>query len=153
MWWRFWRRPRAEKWLALESVAVCFLSVVALRVVGFERWKMLLATSSPGASLTLEASACDKAAIEEVYASVVDMVACNTWGLVTFFRDRLPYGGCSDDGVIRSELWLGVREDGEHTLAHAWVGCHGEMIGEPSLSGSRRFEMVPLVSWPGGVLE
>jgi hypothetical protein len=140
MWLRFWRRPRAEKWLAAESVVVCFLSVVALRVIGFGSWKRLLATSSPGASVRLEASACDEAAIAEGYASVVDMVARNTWGLVTCLPRSLALWWLLRRRGIESELQLGVRKDTGRVVAHAWVVCHGQVIGETEHERYSSFE-------------
>ena len=50
MWLRLWRRPRAEKLLALQSL-VMLLSVIALRIIGFGRWKGILWASSGGPDL------------------------------------------------------------------------------------------------------
>src|SRR5260370_1334361 len=84
MWLRLWRRPRAEKWLAVQALVLCLLSVIALHVIGFGRWKRILWACFGGRNLGPTTSSHGDASTARVYASVVDMVARNTpWGLVT----------------------------------------------------------------------
>jgi Transglutaminase-like superfamily len=132
MWLRLWRRPRAEKSLALQSLVLCLLSVIALRLIGFGRWKGILwAASSGGRNLAATTSARGDVSIAEAYASVVDMVARNTpWGLVTCLPRSLTLWWLLRRHGVESELRIGVRSEGERIVAHAWVVCHDTVVGE-----------------------
>ncbi len=128
-WLRFWRRPRAEKWLALTSFVMCLLSSVALRFVGLARWERILRASSGGWNLQA-ASSSDDLAIAEAHASVVDMVARNSWGLLTCLPRSLTLWWLLRRRGIESELHIGVRKEGARVAAHAWVVYHGIVIGD-----------------------
>lgn len=129
-WLRLWRRPRAEKWLALQSVVLCLLSVIALRLIGFGRWKGILRNSS-GRNLAPTTSSRGDVSIAEAYASVVDMVARNLpRGLVTCLPRSLTLWWLLRRHGVENELRIGVRRDGARIVAHAWVVCYGTVIGE-----------------------
>lgn len=131
MWLRYWRRPRAEKWLAWQSLALSLLSVVALRLIGLGRWKWILSASRRGQTPAVTISSRDDVNVAEAYASVVDMVARNTpWGLITCLPRSLTLWWLLRRHGVESELHIGLRRDGEHLAAHAWVVCHGTAIGE-----------------------
>ena len=144
-WLRLWRRPRAEKWLALQSLVICLISSAALRLVGFRRRERILRASSGGRNL---AAACspDDVAIAEAYASVVDMVARNAWGLVTCLPRSLTLSWLLRRHGIESELRIGVRKDGERLVAHAWVVCHDMVIGETEREQFMSFESAVLAT-------
>ena len=130
-WFRFWRRPRAEKKLVLESLVLSLLSVIALRLIGFRRWKGTLWGSSGGRNPAATTFAPGDVSVAEAYAAIVDMVAKNTpWGLVTCLPRSLTLCWLLRRHGVESELRMGVRRDGEGLVAHAWVVCHGTVIGE-----------------------
>jgi hypothetical protein len=151
MWIRFWRRPTVEKRLALESLVVCLLSVIALRLIGFGAWKRALSLSSRLPSTALGRFACDDIAIAQAYASVVNMVARNTWGLVTCLPRSLTLWWLLRRRGIESELLLGVWKDGERIAAHAWVACHGTVIGEADQQQFLSLQSVTRASKPVAV--
>jgi Transglutaminase-like superfamily len=122
----------------MQSLVVCLLSVIALHLIGFGRWKRILWASSGGGNLGPTTSSHRDASTARVYASVVDMVARNTpWGLVTCLPRSLTLWWLLRQRGIESELRIGVRRDGEHVVAHAWVVCHDTVVGE---SEHERFE-------------
>jgi Transglutaminase-like superfamily len=128
---RLWRRPSAEKWLALQALVMCLLSVIALRIIGFGRWKGALWASSGGRNLAATTFSPGDVGIAGAYASVVDMVARNTpWGVVTCLPRSLTLWWLLRRRGVASELRIGVRRDGECIVAHAWVVCHGTVVGE-----------------------
>ena len=131
MWLRFWRRPRAEKWLAMQSLTMCLLSVIALRLIGFGRWKRILSTAAGDRKLTDKSVHCDDIKVAEVVYAVVDMVARNTpGGLITCLPRSLTLWWILRRQGVGAELRMGVRNDGERIAAHAWVVCNGTVIGE-----------------------
>jgi Transglutaminase-like superfamily len=131
MWLRLWRRPRAEKWLAMQSLVLCLLSVIALRLIGFGRWKGLLWASSGGGKFAARSFSRDHISMAEAAYAVVSMVARNIpWGLVTCLPRSLTLWWLLRRQGIESELRIGVRRDGERIVAHAWVVCQGMAIGE-----------------------
>jgi len=130
-WLRFWRRPRAEKWLAIQSLIVCLLSVIALRVIGFGRWKRILWVSSGGTKLADKGLSREDIKIVEATYAVIDMVARNIPGrLITCLPRSLTLWWILRRYGVKAELRLGVRNAGERFAAHAWVVCHGTVIGE-----------------------
>jgi Transglutaminase-like superfamily len=130
-WLRLWRRPRAEKWLAVQSLVVCLLSVIALHLIGFGRWKRILWASSGGGNLGPTTSSHRDASTARVYASVLDMVARNTpLGLVTCLPRSLTLWWLLRRHGVESELRIGVRRESARIVAHAWVVCHGAVVGE-----------------------
>jgi Transglutaminase-like superfamily len=132
MWLRLWRRPRAEKWLAMQSMVLCLLSVIALRLIGFGRWKGILWACSGGGKLAAGSFSRDDIRTAEAAYAVVDMVARNIpWGLVTCLPRSLTLWWILRRRGVKAELRMGVRRDGERIVAHAWVVCHGTAIGEP----------------------
>lgn len=131
MWLRLWRRPRAQKWLAVQALVLCLLSVIALHVIGFGRWRRILWASSGGRNLATTTSSRGDVGIAEAYASVVDMVARNApWGLVTCLPRSLTLWWLLRRHGVESELRIGVRREGARIVAHAWVVCHGAVAGE-----------------------
>ena len=150
MWLRLWRRPRAEKWLALHSLLMCLLSVIALRLIGLARWTRLLRAVSGDRSLL--APSRDEVTIAEAYASVVDMVARNTyWAFVTCLPRSITLWWLLRRRGIATELQVGVRKNGESIEAHAWVVCHGKVIGETRTSNS--YCLITRICSQGSVLE
>ena len=140
-WLRLWHRPRAEKWLALQSLALSLLSVIALRLIGFRRWKKIIKAASGGLGPAEATSSRRDLRVAESYASVVDMVARNTpWGLVTCLPRSLTLWWLLRRHGIESELRIGVRTDDERLLAHAWVVCGGAVIGEAQQEQYMSFE-------------
>jgi len=131
MWLRFWSRPRVEKWLAMQSLIVCLLSVIALRLIGFGRWKRILWVSSGGTKLADKELSREDIKIAEATYAVVDMVARNISGrLITCLPRSLTLWWILRRYGVKAELRLGVRNAGERFAAHAWVVCHGTVIGE-----------------------
>ena len=131
MWLRFWRRPRTEKWLAMQSLIVCLLSVIALRLIGFTRWKRILWISSGGKKLAEKSLSREEIKIAETSYAVVDMVARNTpWNLITCLPRSLTLWWILRRQGVAAELRMGVRRDSECIVAHAWVACNGVVIGE-----------------------
>jgi hypothetical protein len=117
------------------------LSVIALRIIGFGRWKGALWASSGGRNLAATTVSRGDVGIAGAYASVVDMVARNTpWGLVTCLPRSLTLWWLLRRHGIESELHVGVRRHGEHIVAHAWVVCHGTAIGETEYEEFVSFE-------------
>ena len=138
-WLRLWRRPNVEKWLALQSLVLSLLSVIALRLIGFRRWKRILWISSGGRHLAATTFSRGDVSFAEAHASVVDMVARNIpWGLVTCLPRSLTLWWLLRRHGIESEFRIGVRRDGERIVAHAWVVCHDTVIGETNASSSCR---------------
>jgi len=103
MWLRLWRRPRAEKWLAMQSLVLCLLSVIALRIIGFGRWKGIIWASSGGRNLAATTFSHGDVSIAGAYASVVDIVehpsGCGPRSLTC--------GGCYDDMASRANCASG----------------------------------------------
>jgi Transglutaminase-like superfamily len=145
-WLRLWRHPRAKKWLALQSLVLSLLSVIALRLISFGRWKGILKASSCG-RIAAPTFSRDDVSVAEAYASVVDMVARNTpCGLVTCLPRSLTLWWLLRRHGVESELRIGVRRDGEQLVAHAWVVCHGTVIGETKHEQFMSFESAVLAT-------
>jgi hypothetical protein len=141
MWLRLWRRPKAEKLLAIHALALCLLSVIALRLIGFGRWKRILWLSSGGGELGARSPPRDDIKMAKTAYSVVDMVARNIpWELVTCLPRSLTLWWILRRYGIESELRMGVRRDGEHIVAHAWVVCYGTVIGDTEHEQFASFE-------------
>ena len=146
-WLRFWRRPRAEKWLAIQSLTVCLLSVIALRLIGFRRWKRILWASSGGRKLVDKSLSRDSIKTAESAYAVVDMVARNTPGnLITCLPRSLTLWWILRRQTVEAELRMGVRNDGERIVAHAWVVCHGTAIGDSEHNRFVTFESAALAT-------
>jgi hypothetical protein len=63
--------------------------------------------------------------------AVIDMVARNIpWDLATCLPRSLTLWWLLRRRGIESELRLGVRKDGDSIVAHAWVECEGEVVGD-----------------------
>src|SRR6516165_12163033 len=108
-WLRFWRRPRAEKWLAIQSLTVCLLSVIALRLIGFGRWKRILWASSGGRKLVDKGLSREDIKIAEATYAVVDMVARKISGrLITYLPRSLTLWWILRRYGVKAELRLGV---------------------------------------------
>jgi Transglutaminase-like superfamily len=147
MWLRVWRRPRAEKWLAFQSLVLCLLSVIALRLIGFGCWRGILWASSGGQNIAATTSLRGDVSIAEAYALVVDMVVRNIpWGLVTCLPRSLTLWWLLRRHDVENELRIGVRKEGERIVAHAWVVCHGIVIGETDDGQYVSFESVALAT-------
>ena len=147
MWLRFWRRPRAEKWLAMQSLIVCLLSVIALRLIGFGRWKRILWASSGGRKFADKSLSRDSLRMAETAYAVVDMVARNIPGNpATCLPRSLTLWWILRRQGVEAELRLGVRSDGESIVAHAWVVCHGTVIGETEHDQFVPFEVEALAT-------
>ena len=147
MWLRFWRRPNAEKWLAMQSLILCLFSVIALRLIGFRRWKRILWISSGGKKLAEKSLSRDDMKIAEAVYAVVDMVARNTPGrLITCLPRSLTLWWILRRQGVEAELRMGVRKDSERIAAHAWVVCHGTVIGETEHDQFMPFEIEALAT-------
>jgi Transglutaminase-like superfamily len=130
-WLRFWHRPKSERRLALQALALCLLSLVALKSIGFQRWKrILLASSRREKHGTTTVGADDVSRAIAIYA-VIGMVARNVpWDLITCLPRSLTLWWLLRRRGIGAELRIGVRKDGEVITAHAWVVCRGEVVGD-----------------------
>ena len=147
MWLRPWRRPRAEKWLAMQSLVLCLLSVIALRIIGFGRWKGILWASSGGRNLAATTFSHGDVSIAGAYASVVDMVARNTpWAWSLACPGLSPCGGCYDDMASRANCASGC-EGTVSVCPHAWMVCHGTVVGETVHDRFVSFESEALAIW------
>jgi hypothetical protein len=146
-WLRFWRRPRAEKWLAIQSLTVCLLSVIGLRLIGFGRWKRILWASCGGKKLAAQNLLRDDIKMAEAAYKIVEMVARNIPGtLITCLPRSLTLWWLLRRYGVEAELRMGVRNDSERIAAHAWVVCHGTAIGETQLDQFVSFESEALVT-------
>jgi hypothetical protein len=146
---RFGRRPRAEQWLALQSLALSLLSVIALRLVGFESWRRMLWVSSDRSGPAETALPYCDVSVAQHYAAVVDMVTRNIpWGVVTCLSRSLTLCWLLRRIGVETELLIGVRKDGERLLAHAWVVCQGVVIGDVHPEGAGIFQMRCLAATP-----
>lgn len=145
-WLRFWHRPRCEKLLALQSLALCLLSVAAMKSLGFQRWKRILrASSRVGKHGVTTAGADDVSRAAAIYA-VIGMVARNMPGnLITCLPRSLTLWWLLRQRGIESELRIGVRKDGEVINAHAWVVCRGEVVGDSEYERYEPFESGTLI--------
>jgi hypothetical protein len=131
MWLRFWHRPRAEKWLAWQTLMLSLLSAIALRLISFRRWTNILLASSRSRHRGLTTSAVGDVSVAVSYASVVDMVVRHIpWDLVTCLPRSLTLWWLLRRSGIESQLRIGVRREGERLVAHAWIVCRGTTLGE-----------------------
>jgi hypothetical protein len=147
MWLRFWRRPRAEKWLAMQALILCLLSVIALRLIGFGRWKRILWASSAGRKLADKSLSRHEIKVVETSYAVVDMVARNTpWNLITCLPQSLTLWWILRRQGVEAELCMGVRRDSKCIIAHAWVVCNGVVVGESEHDQFMPFEIGALAT-------
>jgi hypothetical protein len=147
MWLRLWARPRAEKWLVLEALVLCLLSAVALRLLGFKRWKWILRGSSRGAKFAERSFSGGDVTMAEATYAIVDMVARNMpRGWVTCLPRSLTLWWLLRQRGIASQLRIGVRKDGERVVAHAWVVCHDMVVGENEHKQFEPFESATLAT-------
>jgi hypothetical protein len=117
------------------------LSVIALRFIGFGRWKRILSASSGGRKLVDKSFSRDSIKTAESAYAVIDMVARNTPGnLITCLPRSLTLWWILRRQRVEAELRMGVRSDGERIVAHAWVVCFDTVIGETEYDRFVSFE-------------
>jgi len=111
--------PKSRKVVGDAVPGSVFALGIALRIIGFGRWKGILWASSGGRNLAATTFSHGDVSIAGAYASVVDMVARNTpWGVVPGLS---PCGGCYDDMASR---------------ANCASGCEGMVSVSPLMPGS-----------------
>jgi hypothetical protein len=129
-WLRFWRLPLIEKRLLVESLFMLPLTGLALRSVGFNRWRGALARLAPGREPRTSDSAEILTARADAITRIVKAAACHG-----------PYrGNCLEQSValwwllrrggIESDLRFGARKEASRIEAHAWVEFKGRPLND-----------------------
>ncbi len=127
---RYRRLPRGERRVLLQALGLLPLNWIALRVMGYRRWRALLAARLPAVSNRRAAEAQPSAITAKRLAQLV--YAASREGLLT--------GACLERSLalwwllrghsFPAELRIGGRKDGARFQAHAWVELDGLALNE-----------------------
>ncbi|MGH9680408.1 MAG: lasso peptide biosynthesis B2 protein [Candidatus Acidiferrales bacterium] len=129
-WRRFRKRPRAERVLILQAMAVLPLTGMGLRILGFRRWKKLMDRFS---AVPLSARAMDSTEQVETAGRVVRAVrSAELHGLGTpnCLERSLTLRWLLRRQGIGGELHIGARKNGSRLEAHAWVELDGQVLND-----------------------
>ncbi len=129
-WRRFRNRPSKDRTLILQAAVFLPLTHVALRMIGFRRWKELienvLLASSPSrnipASFVREASGRAVRAVRSVEVHGPVRSSCLERSLTLWWLLRRE--------GIAGELHVGARKQSNHFEAHAWVELDGQVLND-----------------------
>jgi Transglutaminase-like superfamily len=126
---KFWRLPRLEKILLIESLLLLPLTALTMRALGFRRWKSILMTMSR----IVERDSAIKEKFDFLKAlPTAEMVKVAA-------RHGIYHANCLDQSLvlwwllarqgIESDLRFGARKD-DGFEAHAWVEVEGVPVNE-----------------------
>jgi len=126
-WRRYWSLSEQERGLLLRAFALLPLTAMALRLVGFRRWRAALSRLAPTEPSPAEKEAQDS---HERAALTARMVRAAS-------REGLRKGNCLEQSLVlwwllrrqglAAELRIGVRKQAARFEAHAWVE-HGGIV-------------------------
>lgn len=128
-WRTFSRLSGFERSAAIEAFVALGLTWPGLRLLGFGRWKSVLARLLPAHSNAVAAStdteATRRIALMEAAAArnLFFRPNCLEHSLVLWWLLRMR--------GIPAELRVGARKDAQKLEAHAWVECGGRVVNQP----------------------
>jgi hypothetical protein len=147
-WRTFSRLTKAERLLALEAAVGLAATWIALRTVGFRRWRRVL--ESPAIRKKSNAPATGVSTRE--IANVVRMeeaAARNLFFDTNCLEQSLVLWWLLQKRGVSADLLIGARKDADRFEAHAWV----EFAGAPlNSTGEGHLHFVPFeeqITWMG----
>lgn len=137
---------RREQIFLLEALVMLPLTVVALRVVGFQRYQRWLVR---GKVFKTGSSAPDPMVVAKQAARMVDVAARYGLSRATCLPQALTLGWLLRGRGMESQLRIGVRKEAEILKAHAWVEWQGRVLNDwPDVH--QRFASFPGAICPAG---
>ncbi len=129
-WEKFQRLSSLERGLVLEATGGFLATWVGLRLIGFRRWRRVLAVFAPPANATGPAQ---DASVEEPALLIARMEAAAARNL--FLRTN-----CLEQSLVlwwllrrrgtAADLRIGARKDSDRFEAHAWVELNSQVLND-----------------------
>ena len=147
-WRTFSRLTKAERLVALEAALGLTATWIALRTVGFRRWRRVLEsrairekTNAPAA----EVSVCEIANV----VRMEEAAARNLFFDTNCLEQSLVLWWLLQKRGVPADLLIGARKDANHFEAHAWVEFAGAALNS---TGESHLHFVPFeeqITWMG----
>jgi len=144
-WRRFWRKSGYERKIAVEAAATLTATWAGIRVMGYRRWRNLLARFTP---VTRQNAASRDFISSETHKQNARTIA----RMEAAAARHIPFEtNCLEQSLALwwllrrrgypADLRIGVRKDAGSFEAHAWVEANGVVLSE---SGNVHSHFVPL---------
>jgi hypothetical protein len=132
-WHRFWQLSGYERGVALEAAGGLLATWLGLRLVGFRRWRNVLAWLAPPPNATAQQPDASRREAAQMIARMAAAAArnfffdtnCLEQSLVLWWLLRRQRG-------IAAELRIGARKEFERFEAHAWVEADSVVLNDAS---------------------
>lgn len=139
-WRRFWNLPGPERGTFLWAQALLPLTAIALRLVGFARWRAALARLAPVEQRAF--TGLEEHSIERALDTARMVQAASRYGSLrgTCLEQSLVLWWLLRRQGIDSSLRIGVRKQASELEAHAWVELGSVVLND---SGELHRHYVP----------
>jgi len=117
-----------ERGVALEAAVALTVTWAGLRLVGFRRWKRVLAWLAPTIAETSSAQGARQHESARVISRVEESVARHLFIRSNCLERSLVLWWLLRVRGISADLRIGARKDADRFEAHAWVELGGEVI-------------------------
>lgn len=144
-WRKFWRKSGYERRIAVEAAATLTATWAGLHVMGYRRWRNLLARSIPAfKQQAVNRDSTDGDIREEESRTIARMEAAAARHIpfeTNCLEQSLALWWLLRRRGYPADLRIGVRKDTGRFEAHAWVEANGVVLSE---SGNVHTHFVPL---------
>jgi hypothetical protein len=129
-WQKFWRLSGYEHGIVLEAAGGLLATWLGLRLVGFRRWKNVLAWLAPSANSTMRRQNASQRESAELIARMEAAAARNVFFGTNCLEQSLVLWWLLRRRGISAELRIGARKEFERFEAHAWVELDSAVLND-----------------------
>lgn len=129
-WQKFWRLSGYERGIVLEAAGGLLATWLGLRLVGFRRWKNVLAWLAPSANSTMRRQNASQRESAELIARMEAAAARNVFFGTNCLEQSLVLWWLLRRRGISAELRIGARKEFERFEAHAWVELDSAVLND-----------------------
>jgi hypothetical protein len=131
-WHRFWQLSGYERGIALEAGGGLLATWVGLRLVGFRRWKSVLAWLAPSPNTAARPKDSAQKVAAQAIARMAAAAARNFFIDTNCLEQSLVLWWLLRRRGIAAELRIGARKEFERFEAHAWVEVDSAVLNDAS---------------------
>ena len=129
-WQKFWRLSGYERGIVLEAAGGLLATWLGLRLVGFRRWKSVLAWLVPSVNTDGRKQTASQRESAELIARMAAAAARNVFFGTNCLEQSLVLWWLLRRRGIDAALRIGARKDSERFEAHAWVALDSQVLND-----------------------
>jgi Transglutaminase-like superfamily len=129
-WQKFWRLSGYERGIVLEATGGLLATWLGLRLVGFRRWKSVLAWLVPSVNTAARKQTASQRESAELIARMEAAAARNVFFGTNCLEQSLVLWWLLRRRGISAELRIGARKEFERFEAHAWVELDSAVLND-----------------------